>query len=113
MGVIGMKHELRRVDPLRAANVGAVVYGVVMGVFALVALPFFLLAATLAPSGEFGAGGAGLAVLLVLVYPVIGLVMGWMSGLLTSVVYNFIIRWTGGLLFEFDHGAARPGEAAV
>ncbi len=109
-----MKHELRRVAPLRAANVGALVYGLVMGVFALIALPFFLLVPILAPSGGlFGAGGVASAVLVVLVYPVMGLVMGWISGLLTAAIYNFIVRWTGGLLLELDRGAVSPGDAAV
>ena len=108
-----MKHELRRVHPLRAANVGALVYGLVMGAFALIALPFFLLAAIFAPSGEFGVGGAVVAVFLVLVYPVMGLVMGWISGLLTSAIYNLIVRWTGGLLLEFDSGAGSPSDTAV
>ena len=108
-----MEYELRRVHPLRAANVGALVYGIVMGVCALIALPFFMLVAMFAPSGEFGVGGAAFAVLLVLVYPVMGLVMGWITGLLTSAVYNFIVRWTGGLLLEFDRGAVSPTDAAV
>ena len=108
-----MKYELKRLDPLRAANVSALVYGLVMGVFALIALPFFLLAAIFAPSGEFGVGSVGFAVFFVLVYPVMGLVMGWMSGLLTSAIYNFIVRWTGGLLLEFDRGAVSPSDAAV
>lgn len=108
-----MKHELRRVHPLRAANVGALVYGLVLGVFALIALPFFLLVAMFAPPGAFGAGGIGFAVFLILLYPVMGLVMGWISGLLTSAVYNFIVRWTGGLLFEVYCETASPSDAAV
>ena len=98
---------------MRAANVGALVYGLVLGAFALIALPFVLLAAIFAPSGEFGVGEVGFAVILILVYPVMGLVMGWISGLLTSAIYNFIVRWTGGLLLEFDRGAVSPGDAAV
>ena len=108
-----MKHELRKVHPLRAANVGALVYGLVMGACALIALPFILLAAIVAPAGEFGAGGVGFAVFFVLVYPVMGLVMGWISGLVTAAVYNLIVRWTGGLLLEFDRGAVSPSDAAV
>ena len=108
-----MKHELRRVHPLRAANVGALVYGLVLGAFALIALPFILLAAIFAPSGEIGIGGVGFAMILILVYPVMGLVMGWISGLLTSAIYNFIVRWTGGLLLEFDRGAVSPSDAEV
>ena len=98
---------------MRAANVGALVYGLVMGALSLVALPFFLLAAIFAPSGEFGAAGAGFALLVILMYPVMGLVMGWISGLLTSAIYNFIVQWTGGLLLEFDRGAVSPSDAAV
>jgi hypothetical protein len=108
-----MKHELRRVHPLRAANVGALVYGLVMGVLALIAFPFLLLFAMFAPPGASGAGGIGFAVFFILLYPVMGLVMGWISGLLTSAVYNFIVRWTGGLLFEVDCETASPSDAAV
>ena len=57
--------------------------------------------------------GVAFAVILILVYPVMGLVMGWISGLLTSAIYNFIVRWTGGLLLEFDRGAVSPSDAAV
>ena len=108
-----MKHELRKVHPLRAANVGALVYGLGMGVFSLIALPFFLLGAIFAPSGEFGAVGVGVGLIIVLVYPVMGLVMGWISGLLTSAIYNLIVRWTGGLLLEFDSGAGISSDAVV
>ncbi len=106
-----MKHELRRIDPLRTANVGAVVYGLLMTVVALIVVPFILLAAVLAPPGEFGVGGAGFAVVLLVLYPVIGAVSGWVSGLLTSAIYNFVVRWTGGLLVEFDHEAVSSREA--
>ena len=35
-----MKLELRRVAPLRAANIGAMVYGLLMCAFALIFAPF-------------------------------------------------------------------------
>ena len=97
-----MRQELRRVDPLRTANVGALVYGLLMSAFALMFFPFFLLVGILAPSEELGRAGPLFAVLLLLFYPVMGFVMGWISGLLASVIYNFVIRWSGGLLLEFD-----------
>jgi len=96
-----MKHELKRVDPLRAANVAALVYALLMGAFALMFAPFFLLAAILAPSGEFGALGSLITLLVLFAYPILGLAMGWISGLLSAAIYNFIIRWSGGLLLEF------------
>jgi len=99
-----MRYELKRMDPLRTANVMAILYGLMMGAFALIALPFFTLAAFVSPSGEFGDPGPVFLVILLL-YPVLGVVMGWVGGLLTSAIYNFIIiRLTGGLLFELDGG---------
>lgn len=94
--------ELRHIDPLRAANVIALVYGLLLGIFALVALAFILIATVIAPSNELGAAGPAVAVLIVLAYPVLGLVMGWISGLLSAAIYNFVVRWSGGLLFDLD-----------
>ncbi|NNE09660.1 MAG: hypothetical protein HKN20_13955 [Gemmatimonadetes bacterium] len=109
-----MKRELKRVEPMRTANVAALVYALLMSVFALIALPFFLLAAIFSQAG--GGGGAPEAMfpfLLVVAYPFFGLVMGWITGLITSFIYNFVVRWSGGLLFEFDEAApaAAGGEA--
>ena len=100
-----MRHELRRVEPLRAANVAAVVYGLVTAVFALILAPFFVLASLLAPAGEFGKAGPFFVVLLLCLYPLVGVAMGWISGLLTSAIYNLVVRWTGGLVFDLESGA--------
>ncbi len=100
-----MKLELRHIDPVRAANICALVYAVIMTAFALLALPFFLLGSLF--SRSLGAGEASVFAFMLFFYPVIGLVSGWISAFLGSVVYNFIIRWTGGLSLEFTG----PGEA--
>ena len=97
-----MKQELKRIDPLRAANIGALVYGLLTAVFALILSPLFLLASALAPAEGVGVAGMILPAVALVLYPVMGLVMGWVSGLLTAAIYNLVIRWTGGLLFEFD-----------
>jgi prepilin signal peptidase PulO-like enzyme (type II secretory pathway) len=104
-----MKQELRRIDPLRAANVGAIVYGLFMGVIAVICFPIFLLADFLAPSEGSGLRGPALAVLILVLYPVMGVVMGWISGFLMSAIYNGIIRWSGGLLLEFDSDSSSSG----
>ena len=96
-----MKVEIKRVDPLRTANVLALVYGLLMAAFALLFSPFILLGVILSPTGGIGAGGGLFAVFFLVVYPIMGLVMGWISGYLTSAIYNFIIRWTGGVRLEF------------
>jgi hypothetical protein len=51
-----MKQELKRIDPLRAANVSALVYGLLTGVFALIFAPIFVVAMLFAPEGAGVAG---------------------------------------------------------
>ncbi len=97
-----MKQELKHIEPLRAANVGAVVYGLLTFAFALLFLPFVLLITSLAPSQGLPYGGPLIALFILVFYPLLGLVMGWISGLLSAAIYNFVIRWTGGVLVELD-----------
>jgi hypothetical protein len=108
-----MKRELRRIDPLRAANISALVYGLMMTAFAVLFLPFVLFAAILAPAGEFGLAGPVFFGFMLMIYPIIGFVMGWIGGLLGAAIYNLVVRWCGGLLLEFADAppAASPGTA--
>jgi hypothetical protein len=110
-----MKQELRRVAPFRAANVTAVVYGILMGVMALVFMPFFLIAMIFQPSASTSpaaAAGPIIAVLMLVLYPVMGVVMGWILGLAGAAIYNYIIRWTGGLLVEFQDAPSAASPAS-
>ena len=93
-------YEVRRVEPLRAANVAGVVYAILTAAMVIVVLPFFLLLSAFLPAGEKAAPGAIVVVLLL--YPILGAVMGWISGLLTAAIYNVVVRWTGGLQLDMD-----------
>ena len=93
-----MVYELKRIDPLRAANVGALVYGIVTAVFMLIFSPIFLLIALFAPPEE--GFGIGMAIAVMLLYPIFGLVFGWLGGMLGAFVYNLVVRWTGGVRLE-------------
>ena len=97
-----MKYELRRVEPLRAANVSALVYGLMTAAFAVLFLPILLLMFMLAPPTGSGGGASYFPVLLVVFYPLLGLIFGWIGGLLSALFYNLIVRWTGGLLFDMN-----------
>jgi hypothetical protein len=106
-----MKHELRRVAPLRAANVSAIVYSILMGLMSLISVPFFLLATVLQRPGPTGPGavaGPIIAVMMLILYPVMGAVMGWVMGLAGAAIYNYIIRWTGGLLVDLQQVQDAP-----
>lgn len=74
------------------------------GVMGLLFLPFFALAmlgASQAPDAQevpFVAIGASLA----LFAPVMYAAMGFITGALGAVLYNFFVRWTGGIEFEVE-----------
>lgn len=107
-----MKYELKRLEPLRLANVVAIIYGALTFAFSLLFSPIFLLIAVFSPANEFGIAGPLFAILLILVYPIMAIIIGWISGLLSGVVYNLAVRLTGGLLLEFDSlGTGSEGSA--
>jgi uncharacterized membrane protein YfbV (UPF0208 family) len=98
-----MKIEIRHVTPLRLANVMSLVYGCVMTVFAVLFLPFFLLMIRLSPNAPAGGiAPAIFTVIMLVLYPIIGLVAGWLMGMIGGAVYNVIVRWTGGVLMEWN-----------
>lgn len=74
------------------------------GVMGLIFLPFFalaMLAASQAPGAEaapFAAFGVGLALLA----PVMYAAMGFVTGALGALLYNFFVRWTGGIEVEIE-----------
>jgi len=107
-----MTHELKRFDPLRTANVSAVVYGLMMTIFTLIFLPFFLLIGVAGlVADESGAGLVAMIpmALMLVFYPIFGFIFGWISGLLGAAIYNFVVRWTGGFLVDVTlHGQAPP-----
>ncbi len=111
-----MQFELTRVAPLQAANVMALVYGLVMLAVVLIMLPFLLIFLLIGATagGEdpaaFLGGAIGFAVVLV-AYPVMGLVFGWIGGLLGAWIYNLIAGWIGGIRYTVRDLDAPPAPA--
>jgi hypothetical protein len=90
-----MKKNLTRIAPLRAG----IVLGILYGIFSLIFVPFFLLAALIgSKSGNPAPAmfGMGFAVCM----PVLYGVLGFIGGVIMAALYNLIARWTGGLEFE-------------
>jgi hypothetical protein len=91
---------LKRIDPLKAGIMLAIIYGIL----GLVFVPFFLLmevAAThLPPAQRVGvlAVGAGFAVFL----PVFYAVLGFIGGVVGSFIYNVSAKWVGGMEFDIE-----------
>ncbi len=95
---------LRRIDPLSAAKVYAVVLAVMMFVFALPAGCMMSMVGSI--TGEVGAGafGAGMGFFLLILYPLFGLILGFISGFLMAWIYNLVAERIGGVELEFDEG---------
>lgn len=106
-----MELELERIDPIRSANILALVNGIVTCVFTLLFLPFACIAIFASPDAD-GAVAGGLFAFLVLLYPLIAAVFGWIAGFFWAAVYNLFARWIGGFRLTFRR-VPGPGESAA
>lgn len=74
------------------------------GVMGLIFLPFIglaMLGASQAPGAQ-AAGFAAFGLVMALFAPVLYAAMGFVSGALGAVLYNFFVRWTGGIEVEVE-----------
>jgi len=91
--------EIRRIKVLRCGIVSGVLYAF-GGLFeALFMGPMM----AWAPSGPgfFGHGPLVFVGVLVL-FPLLFAVIGFISGVIMAALYNLVVGWTGGLQFEVD-----------
>jgi hypothetical protein len=86
-----MKTRVQRFSPHQNAKVLAVLMAVTSLVFLV---PFMLFANAMSPQG-FGFPG-----FMVLLFPVMYLVIGYVSVVIGCWVYNLLARFTGGIEFE-------------
>ena len=91
-------HEIRRFDPARAGRVLAILYGAMFGLLTIFMIPMIFLA----PSGPQpeAAPPKAFFFFMLIVYPIFGAVMGWITGQLGSRIYNWVARKYGGLLVD-------------
>jgi|PlaIllAssembly_1097288.scaffolds.fasta_scaffold1825257_2 hypothetical protein len=90
-------HEIRNFNPRRAAQLLAIIYGAMFGLITVLAVPMMMLAPADPAHGQLPK--ALLLVMLVL-YPLFGAGMGWVTGQVASRLYNWASRKYGGLLIE-------------
>jgi hypothetical protein len=103
-------HRVKKFDVLSVAKISGLCYGA-MG---LLFVPFFLLFGMVAGEASKQAGGmppgfaamfsAGMAVMM----PIIYAVMGFIFGALGAFVYNLISGWVGGIEVELEPLAIAP-----
>ncbi|MEM4598829.1 MAG: hypothetical protein QW400_04040 [Candidatus Diapherotrites archaeon] len=95
---------LRKIGVLSCAKVMAVLYAILYFIAGLfMALGFGLLgAATGGISPEAGGTLAGLGILSVIIFPIIGLISGFIAGAIIAFLYNLIVGIIGGIEIELQ-----------
>jgi hypothetical protein len=109
-----MTSEVRRVAPLRAANVVGLVYVVLGAAFAATFLPFagwIPAGPDLDPQQEETMRAYFRGMLLA--YPLLGGVFGWIGALVGAAVYNLAARIVGGLVVEMCSAPTESERPAV
>ncbi|MGB3545317.1 hypothetical protein [Rubrivirga sp.] len=98
-----MVTTLRRIEPMSLAKIYAVVTGALMLAFAL---PFgcglLLFGSAIDGAGGPNAIGTGFGLILIFLYPLFGVIGGFVAGWLYAFVYNLVADRVGGVELEFD-----------
>lgn len=94
---------LRRIEPMSLAKIYAVVSAVLMFAFSLPAACVMSMVGTMGSEyGGTGEFGAGLGLFVVILYPLFGLIFGFIGGFLWAWIYNLVADRIGGVELEFD-----------
>jgi hypothetical protein len=106
-----MKRRIKRISPVQAGKM----FGIFYGGMALLIVPFFLLAGALGAFAQHAnnqsAGNvpaalvAGFSLGLALLLPVIYGVMGFVFGIIGAALYNLVASWIGGFEVEVEEVA--------
>lgn len=97
---------LSRIDPLSVMKVGGIIYGCLGLVMAIIFAIFFSIGAmigTMSGQQDFpitGVTGVVFALLAVIIIPILYGVMGALIAGLMAVLYNFVARRFGGVMYE-------------
>ena len=98
--------SIRRFDVIRAANIAAVLYAVIVVIFGLIFLPFFLLVGVAGVSTSSASGvdvgrfmGGGIVAFLVAIgfATVFYAIIGWIFTAIAVSLFNFVAGRLGGL----------------
>lgn len=96
--------EIVSQDPMSAAKVMALIYGLIGILYGLIYGCFFVLmglaGAGSARSEGLGVFGVFAGLMFLVLSPIIFALMGFVSGAIGAFVYNFAVKYTGGLKYR-------------
>jgi hypothetical protein len=93
--------QVRRFDPQSVMKISAIIYGL-LGLVEGVVISIVALLGLAARSGSngFPPTGALFGVFAIVLFPILGAVIGAICGGLGAVIYNVAARWVGGIHIE-------------
>lgn len=98
-----MKKQIRRMSPHQNGKV----FGVLMAVASLVfVVPMFLIMLFAAPVIDQHGNPVTFPMFLVILFPIIYLVFGYVATVIGSTIYNFLFKYVGGFEYEVTDGDA-------
>jgi hypothetical protein len=93
-------YVLKSISPKQLARLLAVIYAALFLLLSLFAVPMFLFVPT-GPAPNMGFPKS-IALVILVIYPVFGALMGWIGGHIIARVYNFAAKKLGGLRVNVD-----------
>ncbi len=92
--------RIKRIAPLQLGKIAGVLYGIAGLVFA----PIFLIVGAIgaAASGQPRTGLLAAGVGVIVLFPIIYAVIGFVFGVLGAGLYNLVVRWIGGIEVEVE-----------
>jgi hypothetical protein len=114
--------SIRRFDVIRAANIAAVLYAVIVVIFGLIFLPFVLLVGIAGMStssasgldvGTFMGGGIVAFLIAIAVAAVSYAIIGWIFTAIAVALFNLVAGRLGGLQADVSFDSLPPGAGGV
>lgn len=97
-----MKRQITRLSPHQNGKV----FGVLLGLSSLVFLIPMIIGASLMPMPADGSAAMAPPVGMMLLFPVLYLVMGYVMTAIGCAIYNFAYKYIGGIEYETSDGEA-------
>ncbi|MDE1833724.1 MAG: hypothetical protein KGH64_00140 [Candidatus Micrarchaeota archaeon] len=97
-----MKTTLKSIDPVSAGKISALTFAIIQlveTILLLIAPPLYTMSIRGSPN-MMVQGVSSLGLVSIIVFPILGLIFGFIIGAVLAIVYNFLASLIGGIKLE-------------
>lgn len=87
-----MMYQIKRISPKQTAKISAAIYAL----FSFIFLPFMIFSALFGPKDKAP------HILVMVLFPLFYVAMGYASGFFCAFAYNLCAKWVGGVELELE-----------